>query len=262
MNNERINFENQCRGVFDKNITQQISRYHVAINNVAVEVNEPIPNSWITANNKWVEISSIFKNANLSVYSKNTNNQIHSNILGEALFIILLKMSNASNEKFCELESFCLLRKNEELKKAKYQENLEDNNILINLFNKLRFEFIKESFKFSDLRINKKIDSLVNEYLALDEEIFTYNLTSSNIITALNNLFSTFDYSPEEIEKVLECTYQDLTSLNLSDIIPAIKKEFSIDLFRDSLKVSEYTQNNSKLFNENGIKKEELNKEK
>ena len=193
------------------------------------DINVAMPNIGITLNNKLIEISKIFKKAEMSMFVEPNEklNIVNSNFVGEAIINDLVaqlaegiqtlveydfSMKKVINKK---TEQITALEKSGPIKRIFFSiRSLFNPNLILNLVS-----YSKEEVE--------EIKSHLSEYKKIDENLWEYNL-EDNIVQSLANYINDRQYDDNTIPEVIEeCIKPTLEKLGLENVIPQLKEELS-----------------------------------
>ena len=193
------------------------------------DINVSMPNIGITLNNKLIEISKIFKKAEISMFIELNEklNMLNSNFVGEAILNDLVEQFGEGIEKLLEYDSSMgkvinkkttqikVLQKSGPIKRIFFRiRSLFNSNLISNLV----------SFSKEDI---EEIKSHLSEYKKIDENLWGYNL-EDNIVQSLANYINDRQYDKNTIPEVIEeCIRPTLEKLGLEKVIPQLKEELS-----------------------------------
>lgn len=193
------------------------------------DINVSMPNIGITLNNKLIEISKIFKKAEISMFIEPNEklNMLNSNFVGEAILNDLVEQFGEGIEKLLEYDSSMGKVIN---KKTTQIKALQKSGPIKRIFFRIRSLFnsnlISNLVSFSKEDI-KEIKSHLSEYKKIDENLWGYNL-EDNIVQSLANYINDRQYDKNTIPEVIEeCIRPTLEKLGLEKVIPQLKEELS-----------------------------------
>ena len=193
------------------------------------DINVSMPNIGITLNNKLIEISKIFKKAEISMFIEPNEklNMLNSNFVGEAILNDLVEQFGEGIEKLLEYDSSMGKVIN---KKTTQIKALQKSGPIKRIFFSIRSLFnsnlISNLVSFSKEDI-KEIKSHLSEYKKIDENLWGYNL-EDNIVQSLANYINDRQYDDNTIPEVIEeCIKPTLEKLGLENVIPQLKEELS-----------------------------------
>ena len=133
-----------------------------------------IPNTSVTLNNKIIEISNLFKNAGISMFSSSAlegESIINGSLLGNAIIHDLIDKLNQSSNKLGEYTktmSEVTEKKNEQI------QALQNISPMRKFFSKIRAFFVPiQPVDFSLTEVEEKtLESLLQEYKNIDTQIW------------------------------------------------------------------------------------------
>ena len=227
-------YENRRKEILYQIIRESISKQAKFIMQVEetckiFDINVSMPNIGITLNNKLIEISKIFKKAEISMFAEPNEklNMVNSNFVGEAIINDLVaqlaegiqtlveydfSMKKVINKK---TEQITALEKSGPIKRIFFSiRSLFNPNLILNLVS-----YSKEEVE--------EIKSHLSEYKKIDENLWEYNL-EDNIVQSLANYINDRQYDDNTIPEVIEeCIKPTLEKLGLENVIPQLKEELS-----------------------------------
>lgn len=204
-----------------------------------------IPNTNTTLNNKLVELSYVFQEAGISMFSSKLEayDAVSSSFLGDAIIHDLIDKLTESNDKLGEYsKKIC------DVSKKKNEQVLALQNVspIRKFFSRIRAFFVP--IQPVDLSLTEEeqstLDGSLQEYKNIDNQIFKYNL-GDNLVEALvkeitgPKKIGDFDiqhqYSASGVPALLEeCVIPDLKKLGLEHLVPklqeALVEEYKKDL--------------------------------
>ena len=227
-------YENRRKEILYQIIRESISKQAKFIMQVEetckiFDINVSMPNIGITLNNKLIEISKIFKKAEISMFIEPNEklNMLNSNFVGEAILNDLVEQFGEGIEKLLEYDSSMGKVIN---KKTTQIKALQKSGPIKRIFFRIRSLFnsnlISNLVSFSKEDI-KEIKSHLSEYKKIDENLWGYNL-EDNIVQSLANYINDRQYDDNTIPEVIEeCIKPTLEKLGLENVIPQLKEELS-----------------------------------
>ena len=193
------------------------------------DINVSMPNIGITLNNKLIEISKIFKKAEISMFAEPNEklNMVNSNFVGDAIINDLVAQLGEGIEKLLEYDFSMEKVIN---KKTTQIKALEKSGPIKRIFFSIRSLFnpnlISNVVSYSKEDI-EEIKSHLSEYKKIDENLWEYNL-EDNIVQSLANYTNDRQYDDNTIPEVIEeCIKPTLEKLGLENVIPQLKEELS-----------------------------------
>ena len=227
-------YENRRKEILYQIIRESISKQAKFIMQVEetckiFDINVSMPNIGITLNNKLIEISKIFKKAEISMFAEPNEklNMVNSNFVGDAIINDLVAQLGEGIEKLLEYDFSMEKVIN---KKTTQIKALEKSGPIKRIFFSIRSLFnpnlISNVVSYSKEDI-EEIKSHLSEYKKIDENLWEYNL-EDNIVQSLANYINDRQYDDNTIPEVIEeCIKPTLEKLGLENVIPQLKEELS-----------------------------------
>lgn len=227
-------YENRRKEILYQIIRESISKQAKFIMQVEetckiFDINVSMPNIGITLNNKLIEISKIFKKAEISMFAEPNEklNMVNSNFVGDAIINDLVAQLGEGIEKLLEYDFSMEKVIN---KKTTQIKALEKSGPIKRIFFSIRSLFnpnlISNVVSYSKEDI-EEIKSHLSEYKKIDENLWEYNL-EDNIVQSLANYTNDRQYDNNTIPEVIEeCIKPTLEKLGLENVIPQLKEELS-----------------------------------
>ena len=227
-------YENRRKEILYQIIRESISKQAKFIMQVEetckiFDINVSMPNIGITLNNKLIEISKIFKKAEISMFAEPNEklNMVNSNFVGDAIINDLVAQLGEGIEKLLEYDFSMEKVIN---KKTTQIKALEKSGPIKRIFFSIRSLFnpnlISNVVSYSKEDI-EEIKSHLSEYKKIDENLWEYNL-EDNIVQSLANYTNDRQYDDNTIPEVIEeCIKPTLEKLGLENVIPQLKEELS-----------------------------------
>lgn len=227
-------YENRRKEILYQIIRESISKQAKFIMQVEetckiFDINVSMPNIGITLNNKLIEISKIFKKAEISMFAEPNEklNMVNSNFVGDAIINDLVAQLGEGIEKLLEYDFSMEKVIN---KKTTQIKALEKSGPIKRIFFSIRSLFnpnlISNVVSYSKEDI-EEIKSHLSEYKKIDENLWGYNL-EDNIVQSLANYINDRQYDKNTIPEVIEeCIKPTLEKLGLENVIPQLKEELS-----------------------------------
>lgn len=211
-------------------VIEQIKK---TIRDTDIDIDEDIPNMAITLNNRLVELSHIFKNEGISIFSKDVSETIYMpSDIGDAIIEDMFDKVIIGIEM---LERYSTTLSDFVKKKQEDRQILKEAGSIKKLFFKIRGYIIpNKKINFAYTQDEKKeIHSYLLAYKEEDKKIREYNLRD-NIVPSLVKYISKRGY-----EGILEeCIIPDMQKLGLEDLIPKLKEELSKEIEKDNIQAS------------------------
>lgn len=198
----------------------------------SVGINESLPNMGITLHNKLIELSHIFQDAGLSLYSSKVEdygplnlNFVTSSFIGEA---IIFNMIDKVEEGTATLVDYTSSLEEMSRKKREEFQSLRERPLK-------RFLWYLKNFQLSPKEINSSytkeeiqtLNSHLSKYAEADNQLWTYNIRD-NIIPSLVGYIKQKGYSKEAVPGLLqECIVSDLQKLGLADLLPQLEEQLA-----------------------------------
>lgn len=227
-------YENRRKEILYQIIRESISKQAKFIMQVEetckiFDINVSMPNIGITLNNKLIEISKIFKKAEISMFAEPNEklNMVNSNFVGEAIINDLVAQLAEGIQTLVEYD---FSMKKVINKKTEQITALEKSGPIKRIFFSIRSLFnpnlISNVVSYSKEDI-EEIKSHLSEYKKIDENLWEYNL-EDNIVQSLANYINDRQYDDNTIPEVIEeCIKPTLEKLGLENVIPQLKEELS-----------------------------------
>ena len=227
-------YENRRKEILYQIIRESISKQAKFIMQVEetckiFDINVSMPNIGITLNNKLIEISKIFKKAEISMFAEPNEklNMVNSNFVGDAIINDLVAQLGEGIEKLLEYDFSMEKVIN---KKTTQIKALEKSGPIKRIFFSIRSLFnpnlILNLVSYSKEEV-EEIKSHLSEYKKIDENLWEYNL-EDNIVQSLANYINDRQYDDNTIPEVIEeCIKPTLEKLGLENVIPQLKEELS-----------------------------------
>lgn len=207
--------------------------------------NVNIPNASTTLNNKIVELSQVFKNAGISMFSSKLEDfdVVSSSFLGDAIIEELMGQLSKSSEK---LDEYSKTIERVSKKKSEQMKAIQNVNPIRKFFSRIRVLFVP--VKPVDFSITEEeqniLDTRLQEYTDIDNKIWNYNLEENLVPAIVKEItrpqkFGKFDiphrYNAYTVPDLLEeSVIPDLKKLGLEHLIPqlqeALIEEYKKDL--------------------------------
>ena len=205
------------------------------------QLDNNIPNTAITVNNKLVELSQEFKRHGISML----DSDFGIPLVGSAITNDLISKLAMSTEK---LEKY---NKNIETvveNTRKQEQALQNISPIKKFFSKIRSFFVTVKPKDLSLTEEEKIvfNSPLEEYKDIDNQIWNYNIRD-NIVSSIVSLISEQGYETSRIQEMLD-----------EDIIPDLEKLGLVDLVPELQKTLDEMNSKKRKLNENGIDLEDF----
>ena len=226
-------YENRRKEILYQIIRESISKQAKFIMQVEetckiFDINVSMPNIGITLNNKLIEISKIFKKAEISMFAEPNEklNMVNTNFVGDAIINDLVAQLGEGIEKLLEYDSSMGKVIN---KKTTQIKALEKSGPIKRIFFSIRSLFnpnlISNLVSYSKEDI-EEIKSHLSEYKKIDENLWRYNL-EDNLVKSLANYTNDRQYDKNTIPEVIEeCIKPTLEKLGLEKkVIPQLKEE-------------------------------------
>lgn len=209
-------------------------------NQKQVGIDKDIPNMGITFNNKLIELSHIFQEAGLSIYSSKIEeygelklNFVSSSFIGQAIIFDMIHIIEEGTD--------VLMEYNSELNKlySKKQEKLKSlrnagpiKKFLLNFT--LDLSYSPEEKKY--------LTSFLYKYSDFDDKLWNYNLRD-NIVHSLVTYITNEYANHHDIHGLIdESVVPDLEKLGLLDLLPQLRKYIDDVFKKNSWDLPEITQ--------------------
>ena len=244
-------FEKEYKEQLFKKINEIYSKQLEAIDKIAKNANDlgqanvEIPNTGILANNKIIELSHIFEEHGISIFSSKSKDYdfVTSSFLGTAIIQDLTDKINQSVEKMNEYSQKIeevAIQKNERI------QALQNISPMRKFFSKMRSLFVPS--KPIDLSLTDEeqsmLDNSLQEYKDIGDEIWNYNL-DNNLVPALVKAIadpiklegfniSSHKYIAQAVPSLIEKDVEpDLKKLGLEGLLPKLQEELTKEYKKD-----------------------------
>lgn len=208
------------------------------------QANIDIPNTGVLANNKVIELSQVFEESGISMFSSKSekHNFVTSSFLGDAIIQDLTDKISQSTEKMNEYAKKMEEVSEERNKRIQALQNISPSR---KFFLKIRSLFVPA--KPIDLSLTDEeqgiLDSSLQEYKDIADEICNYNLQDSLVPALVKEIagpqkFGEFSiehrYNAQGVSSLLdECVITDLKKLGLESLIPQLQESLIEEYKKD-----------------------------